>query len=264
MIKKIIVFVCVLGLAASISPALAVKPENPGFSLPSNAIEVAPNVFSLGKVYDAQSHKMVEGYAIVHKSGNARGNSGNAKPSKAGQKCYGYLASGAKWKTVEDWEVFGGAGLNADFVLSNTSANIDKWETAAGTPSVLGTGSVGTGSITDPNILDNKNQVSFGVLDSGTIAVTIVWGIFSGPTFGRELVAWDQIYNTNFTWSNSGESGKMDFENISTHELGHAVGMGDIYTSSCSEVTMYGYGALGETAKRDLAPADVTGVSQLY
>ncbi len=125
---------------------------------------------------------------------------------------------------------------------------------------------MGAGTPSDPNVLDDKNEVSFGSLDSGTIAVTIVWGYFSGPTFARELVAWDQIYNTDYLWSEdaTGSTTEMDFENTATHELGHSIGLADIYNSSCADVTMYGYGTEGETKKRDLAPQDITGASSLY
>ena len=69
---------------------------------------------------------------------------------------------------------------------------------------------------------------------------------------------------TDFNWSGSGEAGKMDLENILTHELGHVVGMGDLYTSGCSGQTMYGYASTGETNKRTLESGDITGVNKLY
>ncbi|OGI88448.1 hypothetical protein A2914_02365 [Candidatus Nomurabacteria bacterium RIFCSPLOWO2_01_FULL_41_21] len=234
------------------------------FALPGSANEVAENVFYLGKSYDTQSEKMVEGYAIVHRK-DAYAKPNFVKGPKA-PKCYAVMASGAKWKTVEPWEVFAGAGLTEEFLIENIMADISTWESAAGTQNILGWGSIGTGAITDPNILDNKNQVSFANLESGTIAVTIVWGIFGGPTFNRELVAWDQIYNTDFEWTEDAliEPSKMDFWNIAIHELGHSMGLADIYNTSCSSVTMYGYGTEGETSKRTLESADIMGINTLY
>ena len=56
---------------------------------------------------------------------------------------------------------------------------------------------------------------------------------------------WDQVYDQkDFDWSLDGEPGKMDFENIVTHELGHAFGLDDLYTE-CTEETMYGYASEG-------------------
>ncbi len=56
----------------------------------------------------------------------------------------------------------------------------------------------------------------------------------------------------------------MDFENIATHELGHSVGMGDLYTAECNQQTMYGYASNGETNKRTLESGDINGIRALY
>ena len=56
----------------------------------------------------------------------------------------------------------------------------------------------------------------------------------------------------------------MDLENIATHELGHGLGLGDLYKDACSDVTMFGYSTEGETKKRTLEPADIAGIQELY
>ena len=70
--------------------------------------------------------------------------------------------------------------------------------------------------------------------------------------------------DVDFDWSEDGESGKMDFENIARHELGHAVGLGDLYNDACSEQTMYGYSENGETKKQTLESGDIAGIQKLY
>ena len=154
-------------------------------------------------------------------------------------------------------------GVSAFNLLSN---GIAKWENAASFD-ILGNGALTSdGLIADTVSPDNKNEVYFANIETqNAIAVTIVWGIFGGPTYQRVLVEWDQVYDDiDYDWSLAGEVGKMDFDNIATHELGHSVGMGDIYESACSAVTMYGYAATGETKKQTLEPADILGVSALY
>jgi hypothetical protein len=82
-------------------------------------------------------------------------------------------------------------------------------------------------------------------------------------------VEWDQVYNdADYDWSADCDadscSTKMDFPNIAIHELGHSVGLDDLYDSGCSEATMYGYADYGETNKRTLEAGDIAGVSNLY
>jgi|SRR3989338_724501 len=231
-------------------------------------------VISLGQAVDPTTGEVVEGYAIVHyKDAAAKSNGSRNK----GPLCYGFLASGAKWKgTAEPWVVNpdNTRGLDPAAVYSGLGADIAKWEDAA--DGIVGNSSginiLGDGTITSSTLVadtaapDGSNEVYFGsVSDPNTIAVTIVWGIFSGPSFQRKLVEWDQVYNeVDYDWSLSGNAGAMDFHNIATHELGHSVGLNDQYNSACSAVTMYGYAGTGEANKQTLETPDITGVSTLY
>jgi hypothetical protein len=282
MVKKFLSVGATLSLIMSAGPAWAIPTfvpmtlETPGTSgtliLPVQA-DNSP-VISLGTGMDPATGKLVEGYAFIHYKDQAAKPEG--KPGKGGTKCYGFLAKDTKWKILETWVVntTNTRGLAEASVLSILDGGISKWEDAAdGTVGnsaiidILGSGSTTSDALAADTVSpDNQNEVYFADISSaGAIAVTIVWGIFSGPPWMRELVEWDQVYDdVDYDWSLSGESGKMDFDNIATHELGHSVGMADIYSTDCSEVTMYGYADYGETKKRDLEPADVTGVSSLY
>jgi hypothetical protein len=261
--------------------------QKPSFSLPTNAKEIAPGVYSLGLA--KRDGKTFQGYAFVDykreygKPGTVCGNDicepGEKKncPSDCGDNggeetdtssCFEFLARGAKWRSVEAWVVnaSNSSGLSDTFIRSNLSSNIEKWETAAGVD-ILGQGSTTSASLVADTVNpDGSNEVYFADIDSpGAIGVTIVWGYFSGPPKLRELIEWDQIYDDHdYPWSDSGESDKMDFENIATHELGHSVGLGDIYTDKCSQMTMYGYADYGEVDKATLEDGDIQGVSELY
>jgi len=56
----------------------------------------------------------------------------------------------------------------------------------------------------------------------------------------------------------------MDLQNIATHEIGHGVGLADVYQTACSEVTMYSYSTEGEIIKRTFETPDITGLQKLY
>jgi len=296
--KKIMVVSLILGLMLmTMSFAVAGKDsqnQNKEFALLKRAVEVAPGVFYLGKAFD--KGRIVEGYAFLIKDKKefAKTVCGDGKchpvfedavicPADCGgevpdpepdptepdtSSCYTFLASGAKWKSVEPYlvDTANTRNLNDGFIRSNLATDIGKWENAVNGFDILG--EEGTDAVDRNNIgnLNGANEVMFADIDSqGAIGVTIIWGIFGGKPSNRVLVEWDMVFDdVDFDWSATGEAGKMDFENIATHELGHAVGMGDLYTSECSEQTMYGYAGYGETKKRTLESGDIAGINKLY
>ena len=260
---KKVLFVILVLCALSISSIALAQPSHAKFKIPANAVKVDDDTYSLGKaVVDGQE---VEGYMFIHKK-DAEANRGGSASSKD-STCYAYFASGSKWKTVEPWVVnpANAAGLDSSLVLGKLSTDIGNWETAAG-KGILGSGSSTSASlVADTTSPDGVNEDYFAYIDSpGTIAVTTVWGIFSGPTFNRQLVEWDQVYDdVSFGWSFNGAFDKMDFDNIATHELGHAMGMAHP-SDSCTQETMYRFASLGETKKRTLNSGDVAGIRGLY
>ena len=107
---------------------------------------------------------------------------------------------------------------------------------------------------------DFVNAIDFGdYSDDKVIAVTSVWY----TPKGRQIVEFDIRFNTRFSWGDA-ESDKMDLQNIATHELGHSIGLADIYSTACSAVTMYGYSDYGEIQKRTLEQPDITGLQKMY
>ena len=272
MIKKLLAFygisaMVIAALLVAGTPSKAAPSRERGYSLPKDAVQISDNLYSLGTTRDPKTGKLVEGYAIIHRK-DAQAKPSGAGAGSKGPTCYGFLAKGAKWKgTPEPWVVNpeNNSGLTDSFIFNSIATDIGTWETAA-VNNVLGDGSTTNDDLSvGVNKMNDVNETYFGTIaDSNTIAVTIVWGYFYGPTFSRELLEWDQIYNTYYQWSDAGEAGKMDFRNINTHELGHSFGLGDLYNSACSLETMYGYADFGETNKQDLNTGDITGINQLY
>lgn len=260
--RLLIVFAAAIILAAAGAGAVEAKPDK-AFKLPQGAMQLADGGYYLGKKTDPTTGKTVEGIAYLHPKKEAAKIS--ARPG-GGTACYAYIASGAKWKVAEPWVLDGAntQGLAGSYLLSSTAANLAKWENAAGA-NIFGNGSLASGLSLDEVQPDGQNEVLFGSIDSpGTIAVTMVWGYFSGPAKFREIVEWDQVFDQeDYDWSATGEASKMDFENISTHELGHAAGMGHP-SASCTEETMYAYADFGEIKKRSLNSGDIAGISALY
>ncbi len=192
---------------------------------------------------------------------------GHAKPPWAGggdkapkePKCYDFLSKGAKLKATVDLTIH----PNVDFSAIHDSALT--WDHQA-LADLFGSYTKDPTATWDSDIPDGRNEFVLGDYPSpGVIAVTIAWGYFSGPPPYREILEFDVLFDTDFVWGNAkSDSSVMDWQNIATHEIGHGLGLGDIYNSACSEVTMYGYSTEGETKKRTLEPADINGLQELY
>lgn len=245
----IVLLVPLLTLGASPSP------EPPGDG------DVA--IIHLGKAKDMNGAE-VEGIKIIHyKRGFAKGG-GGGKPG--GTTCYAFLASNARWRATESYLVSGSnlAGLDASALSAAIAASAASWETQVSFD-IFGAEGVGVIDGADQAAPDGKNEVLFGAIsDAGAIAVTTVWGVFSGPPRSRYLAEWDMVFDdADFPWSTAGEAGKMDLLNIAVHEVGHAAGMGHP-GDSCTEETMYRFADYGETKKQTLNTGDIAGIKSLY
>jgi len=176
-----------------------------------------------------------------------------------GLKCYGFLSRGTKLRSQEDLNIHPNLDLN---VIRNSALEWDNYTS----PSLFGNFVTDTNANWDNEIPDGKNEFSYGNYpQTGVIGVTVAWGYFSGPPSLRSIEEFDVLFDTDYAWGDATlNPNVMDLQNIATHEIGHGVGLGDIYDGSCAGATMYGYSDFGEIQKRDLAPADITGISELY
>lgn len=151
-------------------------------------------------------------------------------------------------------------GLSESFIVTSLSTGAKTWDTA--TSRELFNNNYTVDYSAKYGIQDFKNSIVFGDYDdNNVIAITSVWF----TRVGKKIVEFDQLYNTRFSWGDTtADITKMDLQNMATHELGHAVGMDDIYSSTCGAVTMYGYSNEGEIKKRTLEQPDIMGLQKMY
>jgi hypothetical protein len=116
---------------------------------------------------------------------------------------------------------------------------------------------------------DGMNIVAWGRAPAGAIAVTYTW--YNSAT--KLAVEQDIIMNASLSWSYTqvsnpdavcGNLTSYDVQNILTHEVGHIVGLDDLYNSTDQDLTMYGYGDKGELKKDTLGAGDIAGMAALY
>jgi hypothetical protein len=268
--KKLLQCSIVLALLALVPSTWA---QGRGFKLPPNAQEIEPGAYYLGRARDFDG-RVVDGIAFLHPRLGFAKPGGKGKPG-GGSTCYSFLASGARWKNVESYVVDAvyGDGTDALDIQPKIASGLQLWNSAAGKTIFGGQNFVALPDGADTAAPDGKNEFQFGeIQEPGVIAVTIVWGIFSGPPQWRELVEWDMVFDdVSFNWGNADVTNEltsypvefMDFLNIFVHEGGHAAGLGHP-SSDCTEETMYAYAENGETKKRTLNAGDVAGIKALY
>lgn len=123
--------------------------------------------------------------------------------------------------------------------------------------------------------LDYQNVVAWNRLSTSTLGLTTIrYFVDNG-----EVVDVDTIMNNRVTWAwqnpvslifpatvdnTCGDLTKYDAQDILTHEIGHWMGLDDIYNSANKDLTMYGYGRRGELKKNTLEPGDILGIQTLY
>lgn len=179
--------------------------------------------------------------------------------------CYSFISKGAKLTEIENVLVNStGSGMIEADVLNNVVAGMNEWDghTSA---AIWGNASLDYTADFD-SVADGRNELSFGLYgDPNVIAVTRIWGIFGGLPAARRIDQFDILFNVSYRWGDALVSGNavMDLLNIATHEIGHGVGLGDLY-NACTSETMYGYSNYGEIQKRDLNIGDVQGLQKLY
>ena len=118
----------------------------------------------------------------------------------------------------------------------------------------------GTTSNTAYGANDGQNIVTFGPMGTnGTLAENSFWFFTTG-----QIIDSDIKFNTSYSWATNGGAGFYDIQNVGTHELGHSLSLGDLYNSTDSDKTMYGYASSGETKKRTLHQDDIDGIAYLY
>ena len=165
-----------------------------------------------------------------------------------------------------------GSGMEVSFVTSTVGLAAEEWDdgTYSGWGGVSSELFVYAGSSDktyddlawSSGKLDGENTIVFGNYpEADVIAVTLIWYTRGS----KQIIEFDMVFDTDYAWGDALKSTTvMDLQNIATHELGHAVGLADLYRPTTTLETMYGYASYEEILKRDLYDGDIAGIKSLY
>lgn len=114
----------------------------------------------------------------------------------------------------------------------------------------------------------NRNIVRYSPeaepLAKGALAITVItFDAAAGRILDADILLNGQHQFDSFTPNVEPEAPRAyDLQNVLTHEIGHVLGLGEEMQDEAA--TMYAFSQPGETTKRELEPADLLAISQLY
>ena len=170
---------------------------------------------------------------------------------------YATLSGGIKWKSFP-----------IPYTVDASSSGIDSTAAKAAVKAAFNT------------IEDEEHPAGdFFVLTNSNPKITVRWENIDGTgsilaqtttyynTASKTIVKADIVFDSGDKWSvNSnfgcgGGGSSFDVQNVATHELGHAIGLGHVTDNL---LTMYKYASPGETLKSSLGRGDQRGIDRLY
>ena len=168
-----------------------------------------------------------------------------------------------KWYLRDDANLKG-EGLDKYAVQSSIAAASNTWDDATNQNLFADTNLVTISPTVKADTYDGNNAVAWNYFNPGALAYARTWYQTSKVGGYYSALESDINLNTAYSWSTTGSGSKIDVQSVVLHEMGHTIGLGDLYGKSqfardTRQVMHYYTGV-----KRTLGNGDATGVWTLY
>jgi len=168
----------------------------------------------------------------------------------------------AKWTStpVTFWVNPVNADVSSSAALSAVQYAMNVWNTQGASPFRFVYGGTANDTAT---AYDNRNVLLFRNVSNGSIiATTYSWWDGSNHLLDSDIIVWDGTFTFYTGTSGCGSvSNSAYLEDVTTHELGHALGLNH---STYTDATMYPSYGFCSQEMRTLAPDDVAAIQSLY
>ncbi len=183
-----------------------------------------------------------------------------------------YLLAGWRWNTKDPQlklvlktdNYLKNEGLTSSSVTTALVSAANTWDSATNQNIFADSNLVTTSSTVATDKYNKINTVNWQPVSSTCLAYSRTW--YSTKKVDGYMTALDSdiVFNTKYTWKTDGSSSGIDVQSVGLHELGHTLGLGDLYgkeqyTDDTDQVMHYYTGV-----KRTLGNGDKTGIWKLY
>jgi len=147
-----------------------------------------------------------------------------------------------------------GSGLNDEKVIASAQRAAQAWEDD---PATFVDFDFAGPTTKGPIPGDGHNVISFAPLSSSELVARTTWFVNPDGTY-----EFDIVLNTEHRWSDGAVRNRYDMQSTITHELGHALGLGDLLRARASQEIMFIEAARGRV--KGLGDGDRAGLRRLY
>lgn len=179
-----------------------------------------------------------------------------------------YVTNGKRWNTYNQQVKFvlrndaemTKKGLITSNVIREITTALNTWDNATNQNLFADSSLITTNPMIATDVYNKVNTINWKLFTNSCIAYARTWYKSTLVDGYKTTVDSDIVFNTKYAWRTEGTVG-ADIQTISLHEIGHTLGLGDLYSSEASKQAMYGYYT---KVWRTLGEGDETGLKLLY